>query len=84
MKLIRGTEYLPIGTRTDIKSMASVKNFARFALKGHKDAVEWIKVYAADLAGRIIEICEEKIGIPKRLYCHSACSALSQICCYIT
>lgn len=60
MKLIRGTEYLPIGTRTDIKSMASVKNFARFALKGHKDAVEWIKVYAADLAGRIIEICEEK------------------------
>lgn len=60
MNIVRGTEYNPLENRQNVKSMASVKNFTKYPLKTHKDAVEWLKVYAADLAGRISELCEEK------------------------
>lgn len=60
IKLIRGTDSAPVVNRIDIKTMASVKNFNRFPLKGSKDVIEWLKVYAADLAGRLVELCELK------------------------
>lgn len=59
-RLATGTESSAISIRTDIKSMSSVKNFSKYTLKATSDAVQWLQVFSADLAGRVIELSQDR------------------------
>lgn len=58
--LISGEEAAPINTRTDIKSMMATKNFTNDPVNTAKDAREWLKVFAAELQIRIMELSVSK------------------------
>lgn len=57
--LVHGLECSELVTRTDVKSMQSVKQFQSSALKSIDDCKQWIKVFSADLANRVLELDEE-------------------------
>lgn len=58
--ILAGEEALPVNTRTDIKSMMATKNFTFDPIPTSEDAKEWLKVFAAELEGRILELSESK------------------------
>lgn len=60
INLISGEEAAPINTRTDIKSMMATKNFTNDPVNTAKDAREWLKVFAAELQIRIMELSVSK------------------------
>ncbi|ANB13496.1 Rad30p [Sugiyamaella lignohabitans] len=66
--LVRGQVSSEVVTRINIKSMQSVKQFGSKPLKTLDDCKDWIKVFAADIAGRIVELDEEhgNDGVPLR------------------
>ncbi len=63
--LIRGQEYSELKTRLDIKSMISVKRFRGNSVNCFEEAIKWIRVFAADLFQRIVEL-DEELGEPRR------------------
>lgn len=63
IKIIHGEEAAAVNTRTDIKSMMATKNFTDSPLATLQDAQAWLKVYAAELHGRIMELSESKTHI---------------------
>jgi DNA polymerase eta len=63
--LVRGEESTEIITRTEIKSMQSIKNFSSKGLKTFDDCKQWMKVFAADLANRVLDL-DHDYDIPPR------------------
>lgn len=59
-RLVEGSEHAPVNIRTDVKSMASVKHFTNFPLKTHKDVLEWLRVFSAELSNRVIELSDDE------------------------
>jgi DNA polymerase eta len=62
--LARGNEQTEVVTRLNIKSMQSVKQFSK-PLKTVDECKEWLKVFSADLAGRLMEL-DDAHGSPIR------------------
>lgn len=54
-RLVRGTYASEISTRTNIKSMLSVKQFP-LKLTSLRDLEDWMRVFAADIAGRLLDL----------------------------
>lgn len=54
-QLVRGTYSTEISTRTNIKSMLSVKQFPK-KLSSLRDVEDWMRVFAADIAGRLLDL----------------------------
>lgn len=52
--LIRGDEYSEVNPRTQIKSMLSTKSF-RPPLNSTKQAEKWLRIFVADIYGRLVE-----------------------------
>lgn len=68
--IINGEEISLVNTRTDIKSMMATKNFTANPVSNLQDAQDWLKVFAAELYGRMMELSESKERIsfyPKTL-----------------
>ncbi|CAN6608896.1 DNA polymerase eta [Trichomonascus vanleenenianus] len=63
--MVRGDEPGEIVTRTDVKSMQSIKQFTSKGLNSLDDCFQWIRVYAADLANRVLEL-DEELDFPRR------------------
>lgn len=77
--LVSGNEMSQVNTRTDIKSMMATKNFTNDPILTSQDAKEWLKVFAAELKGRILEISESKTHItqyPKTMNISFKCSKM--------
>lgn len=70
--LARGNQASEISNRVNIKSMQSVKQFGSTPLENLPECHEWIRVYAADLAGRLIDLDEdlESTQRPKTVVLH--------------
>lgn len=58
LNIIYGNEASPVGTRLDAKSMTSTKNFSDEPIPSPQDAREWLRVFASELRGRVLEISE--------------------------
>jgi DNA polymerase eta len=63
-EIVRGQGSSEIVTRTDIKSMQSIKQFSR-PMQTYEDCHEWFKVFAADIANRILEL-DGEMESPRR------------------
>lgn len=63
-EIIRGQGSSEIVTRVDIKSMQSVKQFSR-PMQSIEDCHAWFKVFAADVANRILEL-DAEMESPRR------------------
>ena len=62
--MVRGNHCQELSLRTDIKSMMSRKNFiSKNPVNNLKDAYDWIKVFAGDLYGRLIELDDESLNL---------------------
>lgn len=62
--MLRGKEHSEVTPRTDLQSMLSQKTFAP-PLKDAEQASNWIRIFAADLVGRIIDL-EVETGNQRR------------------
>lgn len=61
--LARGGSPSEIHQRTTIKSLASVKNFTNSEpIKSRNDTRDWLRVFCADLSGRLIDQDEDTAG----------------------
>lgn len=63
-EMVRGNHRQELSLRTDIKSMMSRKNFlSKNPVNNLHDAYDWIKVFAGDLYGRLIELDDESLNL---------------------
>lgn len=63
-QMVRGDYRQELSLRTDIKSMMSRKNFlSKNPVNNLHDAYDWIKVFAGDLYGRLIELDDESLNL---------------------
>lgn len=58
-KMVRGELYTPLNLRTDVKSMASSKNFRADSVKTVEDINQWMPVFCGDILQRLQEMDEE-------------------------
>lgn len=63
--IVHGLHASEIRLRIDITSMQSVKQFTAKSLSTEDDCKLWLKVFAADLAGRVFQL-DEEADIPRR------------------
>lgn len=61
-KIVRGKYKENLQPRTVLKSFMSRKNF-KFPVGSVSEAADWLKVFAADLVNRLLEVDEENISI---------------------
>lgn len=63
-QMVRGNYRQELSLRTEIKSMMSRKNFlSKNPVNNLRDAYDWIKVFAGDLYGRLIELDDESLNL---------------------
>jgi DNA polymerase eta len=63
--IVHGLHVSEIRLRIDITSMQSVKQFTAKSLITEEDCKLWLKVFAADLAGRVFQL-DEEADTPRR------------------